>query len=595
MMRLAIQKLSICLAATTVLAGSALGGTVRIVVQPSFRGEPLVLDSLRYRNAAGEALSVTRLSWFLSSIALRKADGEWLAMPDTIAWLDAAKRRTSFEISEAPEGAFTAIRFDVGMNEKANASDPASFPPDHPLNGNLNGLHWSWQGGYIFLAVEGLHRRGNELPGGYALHLAREPFRTQVMVETPITVSQHTTVPLSLDVAGLLDAVQPISFEKNGATTHSKDGDPLALALAANLKKAFKPLASPQGETQAAITEKPRPLHMPKVFTPYRFSMGAKFPLPGLPLDNPLIEERAALGEALFREPALSRDGSISCSSCHLSHRAFSDPSRFSFGVERRIGTRNAMPIFNLAWKSEFFWDGRAPSLRAQALMPIQDHLEMDESLGRVIAKLGESPGYAKAFERAFGSGEITGEKIGLAIENFLLTLSSHDSKFDRAMRGEGELSEDEKKGFLLFFTEREPRMGARGADCFHCHGGALFTDHSFHNNGLDASPADPGRGLVTKRPGDQGKFSTPSLRNIGLTAPYMHDGRFASLDEVIEHYSTGVKRSETLDPNLAKHPAGGLGFTAEEKRALIAFLNSLTDEKFRGPRIGNQQAAAKP
>ena len=170
-------------------------------------------------------------------------------------------------------------------------------------------------------------------------------------------------------------------------------------------------------------------------------------------------------------------------------------------------------------------------------------------------------------------------------MENYLLTLTSHDSKFDRAIRGEGKLSPEEQHGFELFMQEREPRMGSMGADCFHCHGGALFTDHQFRNNGLEISEVDPGRFRVTKAAIDRGTFATPSLRNIAVTAPYMHDGRFSTLEQVLDHYSEGIERTDTLDPNLAKHPAGGLHLTAEEKRAVVAFLKTLTDRKFADPR----------
>ena len=234
------------------------------------------------------------------------------------------------------------------------------------------------------------------------------------------------------------------------------------------------------------------------------------------------------------------------------------------------------MPLFNLAWKKSFFWDGRAPSLRAQALLPIQDHKEMDESLEKVVAKLKEDPIYPPLFAAAFKSGEITPENIGLAIENFLLSRLSLDSKLDRSMKGKATLNNEEKRGLELFFTEFEPRLGKFGADCFHCHGGALFTDNGFHNNGLKPSD-DIGLAAFTKKDSDRYKFSTPSLRNIALTAPYMHDGRFATLEEVVDHYNNGFQRSETLDPNLAKHPTG-LKLSDADKKALVAFLKTLTD-----------------
>ena len=188
---------------------------------------------------------------------------------------------------------------------------------------------------------------------------------------------------------------------------------------------------------------------------------------------------------------------------------------------------------------------------------------------------------YPALFTAAFGSPEITPEKIGLAIESFVLTLTSFDAKFDRALRGEAQLSADEKRGFELFMTEYDPRREQFGADCFHCHGGPLFQSQTFANNGLDSEFKDLGRAKITGRDSDQGKFSTPSLRNVALTAPYMHDGRFRTLEEVVEHYATGLKRSATLDPNLAKHPDGGVPLNEADQHALVAFLKTLTDEKF--------------
>jgi cytochrome c peroxidase len=331
------------------------------------------------------------------------------------------------------------------------------------------------------------------------------------------------------------------------------------------------------------VTAQPKPLYLPEKFTPYQFKMSALFPIPELPRDNPLIEERVALGEKLFHETALSKDGSLSCASCHKVDAAFSDSRRYSLGVREQVGSRNAMPLFNLAWKNSFFWDGRSPSLRAQALMPIQDHTEMEETLTNVVAKLTGAKDYPKLFKAAFDSPQITPEKIGLAMEQFILTLTSYDSKFDRALRGEDKLSTNEQRGFELFMTEYDPRREQFGADCFHCHGGPLFGDHQFHNNGLDAKQdADAGRFKFTKVEADRGKFSTPSLRNVALTAPYMHDGRFKTLEKVIEQYSTGVKSSATLDPNIAKHPDGGLHLSAEDQHALVAFLKTLTDEKYQ-------------
>ena len=553
-----------------------------VVVSHVFNGEPLMLDSLRYVDAAGETLSFTRISYLASGFAVEKESGGWVEVPGFTAWIDAGKHRMECRLGGLPEGQYRALRFHIGPDPVANGADVSKLAPDDPLNPNLNGLHWSWQGGYIFMAIEGHYRGPSQEIKGYAHHLARDPNRTRVSLSAPIDLTHDSGIQLVFDLGTLLNAPRPLSFEKDGTATHSREGDPIAAALVANLPGAFR-VSRVVSEAPSISRPTPvKPLYLPEKFTPYRFTMSRTFPIPDLPRDNPLIEERVALGKALFHETALSRDGSISCASCHLSTSAFTDPRRYSIGVDGLTGVRNAMPLFNLAWKSSFFWDGRAPSLRAQALMPIQDHSEMNETLDHVTAKLAANPVYPPLFAKAFGKPEITAEKIGLAIELFVLTLTATDARFDRALRGEAVLSDAEKRGFELFMTEFEPRTGQYGADCFHCHGGPLLSDHQFHNNGLDGD--DRGRFKITNLPGDDGKFSTPSLRNVALTAPYMHDGRFATLEEVVEHYSTGIHRSPTLDPNLAKHPESGLKLNAVDKAALVAFLRTLTDEKLSTP-----------
>jgi cytochrome c peroxidase len=307
--------------------------------------------------------------------------------------------------------------------------------------------------------------------------------------------------------------------------------------------------------------------------------------VPELPTDFPLTNERVALGKRLFNEKRLSRNNSQACASCHKPDSGFSDSRRFSRGAIGGLTKRNAMPLCNLAWKKAFFWDGRAPSLRVQALQPIQDPNEMHESLDRVVSKLERDSSYRADFKKAFGTAEITAEKAGIALEAFVLTLTSFDSKFDRAMHGAIPLTEQEKRGFQLFVTEYDPRQNQFGADCFHCHGGTLFTDNQFHNNGLPSTGPDAGRVGITRSAPDQAKFSTPSLRNVAITGPYMHDGRFQTLDQVIDHYDHGVVPSETLDPNLAKHPRAGLNLSAEDKKALVAFLKTLTEARLAATR----------
>lgn len=575
-MRLTFLHRSLTIFLALIASHGLQAATLQIGVQHSFKGEPLLLDSLRYAGSAGETLSLTRVSYLLSGFALETDDGRWIETDQRHAFLDAEKRRTSFALGGIPAGHYRAFRFDVGLAPADNSADPAKLSAHDPLNPNLNGLHWSWQGGYIFLALEGHYRTGSNAPLGFVYHLARDPSRTRINLAVSLDLSRDAGMLLDFDLGTLLSAPRPLSFAKDGVATHSREADPISAALVANLPGAFRValLDLPPPPAPAAPI---RPLYLPAKFTPYRFTISRTFPLPALPRDNPLIDERVALGRELFHDPQLSRDGSISCASCHLAANGFADPRRFSVGVEGRTGTRHGMPLINLAWKSLFFWDGRAPSLREQVLFPIQDHAEMDEKLDHVVAKLTADPRYAPLFAAAFDSAEITPEKIGLAVEQFLLTLTAYDSKFDRSLRGEATLTPAESRGFELFMTEYDPRTRQYGADCFHCHGGPLFTDHQFHNNGL-APTEDLGRFRITGQESDRAKFSTPTLRNVAKRAPYMHDGRFDSLAKVVAHYSSGVHRSETLDPNLAKHPDGGLYLSAKDQEALVAFLESLSE-----------------
>jgi cytochrome c peroxidase len=329
--------------------------------------------------------------------------------------------------------------------------------------------------------------------------------------------------------------------------------------------------------------------------TPYRFTFSQFFPRPDMPRDNPLTEEGVELGRRLFLDTRLSANHAQSCASCHRPGAAFSDDRPVSRGADGAEGTRNAMPLLNLAWKSSFFWDGRAATLREQVLQPITNPVEMHETLSNVTAKLAADPEYPAMFARAFGPGKITADRVARALEQFLLTRVSYDSKFDRVLNGQAKLTDEEQHGFELFHTEYDPAHGQYGADCFHCHGGPLFRSQDFANNGLDAEPADAGRGAVTGRAGDRGKFAVPSLRNVELTGPYMHDGRFQTLEEVVEHYCTGMKRSATLDPNLAKHPDGGVPLSAGDKRALVAFLKTLTDESLKPADAGQLTQNSAP
>jgi len=562
----------------------AFAATLEVKIMPKVSGENLQPASFRYQTSAGETLSITRVSYLVSDFALQHDDGSWLELTNSVAWMDFDQNRDSLRLETIPAGEFRAVRFSLGLSTNLNHADIAQFPAAHPLNPNLNGLHWSWQGGYIFMALEGLWRNpGGELDG-WAYHLARDTNCTRIILAAPLFITNETRLDLDFDLASLLNAPHPLSFAKDGSSTHSRDGDPVAAALVANLPGAFRiHQISQLTDAEVAIAH-PRPLYLPEKYTPYQFQMSATFPIPDLPRDNPLLVERIDLGKTLFFDKALSVNGRQSCADCHAPEKAFSDGRRTARGAEGGFGARNSMALLNLAWKKEFFWDGRASSLREQVLQPIQNPLEMHESLTNVVDKLKAGPGgeYPALFTAAFGSSEITSEKISLALENYLLTLTSFNAKFDRVQRGEESFTADEQRGFELFSTEYDPRRGQFGADCFHCHGGSLFQSQGYANNGLESVFTDLGREKITGKASDRGKFAVPTLRNVALTAPYMHDGRFKTLEEVVEHYSTGVQRSTTLDPNLAKHPDGGVPLTAADKHAIVAFLHTLTDAQFQ-------------
>jgi len=317
--------------------------------------------------------------------------------------------------------------------------------------------------------------------------------------------------------------------------------------------------------------------------TPYVLDY-SYFPNPKIPLDNQLTIQKVQLGRMLFYEKKLSKGETQSCADCHLQVDGFSDIRQFSLGVDDLPGRRQAMPVFNMAWHTNgFFWDGRAPLLRDQALKPIQDPLEMNETLENAIAKLQETQEYRFQFARAFEDSTITSEKMGLAMEQFMNTILSMNSKYDQYLLGNATLSESEQRGHELFFTEFDPNGNTKGGECFHCHAGVNFTNSKFMNNGLDdeASFADLGYFETTANDSDKAKFKVPSLRNISATAPYMHDGRFATLDEVLNHYNQGVKNSSTVDEIMQYNISPGLQLTEQDKADIIAFLHTLTDETY--------------
>jgi cytochrome c peroxidase len=292
--------------------------------------------------------------------------------------------------------------------------------------------------------------------------------------------------------------------------------------------------------------------------------------------NNPSNASNIALGRQLFYDPLLSKDNTISCASCHLQYTAFTHVDHaLSHGINDSIGTRNAPALMNLAWQSNFMWDGAINHLDVQALAPISHPDEMGETLSNVLSKLRAKQKYRTLFYKAYLDSSITGEQTLKAISQFMLTLVSSNSKYDSVQNHQSKFTEQEKKGYQLFKTH-----------CNNCHTEPLFSNYQIENNGLPISPSlrDSGRLRITHNANDAFKFKIPSLRNIEFSYPYMHDGRFKKLSEVINHYTKGIQTSATLAPQLEKP----IVLSSNEKVDLIAFLMTLTDKSFLfNPKFG--------
>ena len=314
----------------------------------------------------------------------------------------------------------------------------------------------------------------------------------------------------------------------------------------------------------------------------YPLNFGSRFVIPA---DNPLTKEGVALGRYLFYEPALSKNNSVSCASCHQQKFAFADSLRFSKGVDGSLTKRNSMSLANLLWVRNFFWDGRTQGLEAQAVFPLTDPHEMGQALDMSAQKLRQLPLYPPLFAKAFGSPEITPDRITKAIAQFERTLISANSKYDQYLAGTYQPTEQEKTGMMLFMTTPDPAKGIRGANCEHCHGTPKMFKELFHDNGLGLVGEETGRMSATGNETDRGRFRVPTLRNIALTGPYMHDGRFGTLEEVLDHYSDHVLPTPNLSSfirGMSNQPGGSqLSLTQAEKRNIIAFLHMLTDSTF--------------
>ena len=305
---------------------------------------------------------------------------------------------------------------------------------------------------------------------------------------------------------------------------------------------------------------------------PFLFNYPDYWPKPHYDLSKlSMSENEFQLGRQLFYDPILSKDQSISCASCHLQATGFTHVDHdLSHGIEGRIGKRNSMALMNLAWNTSFMWDGGVNHIEIQALAPISSENEMGSSLKEVVTKLNASEKYKTLFYNSYKDSLVTGQKTLLALTQFVVMLNSYNSKYDKYVRNEagGEFTAQEKNGLSIFKN-----------NCASCHTEPLFTNNEFHNNGLTLDPylKDFGRMLITNKSEDSLKFKVPTLRNIQFTPPYMHDGRFETLKDVITHYNSGVTHSITLAENLKNN----LELTHKEEVDLLVFLRTLTDVEF--------------
>nr|WP_245365351.1 cytochrome c peroxidase [Chryseobacterium scophthalmum] len=289
--------------------------------------------------------------------------------------------------------------------------------------------------------------------------------------------------------------------------------------------------------------------------------------------ENPITKNGVELGRKLFYEGRLSRNNTISCGFCHIQENAFTHHGHtVSHGIDDRLGIRNAPPIQNMAFLKRYMWDGVIHNLNQQPIIPMTDVNEMDSSMPEAIAKLSKDEVYKKLFKQAYGDESITGERVLKALSQFMVTLISADSKYDRFKQGKEKLNSEESQGMALFQQK-----------CASCHSGELFTDESFRNTGMyyNTQFKDTGRHRVTLDQNDWMKFRVPSLRNVEYTSPYMHDGRFYTLEAVLNFYSDNVEDDPNLDPQLKQNNHIGIAMNTQEKQFIIAFLKTLSDKSF--------------
>lgn len=302
--------------------------------------------------------------------------------------------------------------------------------------------------------------------------------------------------------------------------------------------------------------------------TPYELPIPENYPPVRIPVDNPFTEEGITLGRHLFFDPVISKDRNFNCASCHHPENAFCDTVKYSVGHDGELMDMNTMPLFNLGFYPRFSWDGHISSIEEDVAVTIGS---LHGDWNALTTELAADENYARMFYEAFGEETITAEQVQKAIAQFVRSIVSFNTKFDSIFAGLVVPTEKEMRGYELFFTEE--------GDCFHCHIDPLYTNLGFHNNALDnVENMHPGYMAVTNSDLDRGKFKVPSLRNLAFTGPYMHDGRFKTLKEVIDFYNEGLHQTPYADSNMKNTHKGGVQLPEEDREALIAFILTLTD-----------------
>lgn len=336
-------------------------------------------------------------------------------------------------------------------------------------------------------------------------------------------------------------------------------------------RKIVKSILFLLSSTAVIVACKPDPSFEPVVEAPLEFKVPQGWPQPFYNYsNNTLTKEGFALGRKLFYDPKLSRDNTVSCGSCHQQFSAFAQIDHpVSHGVDDLLGNRNSPALFNLNWHTSFFWDGGVNHIENQPIAPIQNPVEMDLQMADLVKKLQADANYRSMFKSAFGDETVTSQRIAKAFAQFMGMMVSDNAKYDKYKRGEagGAMTQQELDGYEIYKQ-----------NCAACHTEPLFTDFSYRNNGLPpTSVNDSGRAHITLLSADLYKFKIPSLRNLKYTWPYMHDGRFNTIDQVLNHYATGILQSPTLDAKLGS----GIILTEKQRDDLKAFLNTLNDEAF--------------